>query len=185
MSGFDVWRGKNLELTVVDHSRYGGVERMALWGGTQVRFVGKTVQERMHEFYAGQDVLLAPSLWPVSFGLATREALSAGLWVVASDRGAIGEDVMPEVKGWIVDVATPQAFLAVLSEIDKNPGKYLEAPRAMPLRTAQDQADELLQIYGDVLARPRPPRELYFRRTVDKGQQPPDPKFNLRTHSEH
>src|SRR3712207_2742398 len=59
---------RNLELTVIDHTRYGGAEERTTWGGTPVRFVGKTPQERMHEFYAGQDVLLAPSIWPESFG---------------------------------------------------------------------------------------------------------------------
>ena len=43
----------------------------------------------MAHFYAEQDVLIAPSIWPESFGLVTREALSAGLWVIASDAGAL------------------------------------------------------------------------------------------------
>ena len=43
----------------------------------------------MSHFYSEQDVLVAPSIWPESFGLVTREALSAGLWVIASDAGAL------------------------------------------------------------------------------------------------
>jgi glycosyltransferase involved in cell wall biosynthesis len=137
-------------------------------GATPVRIVGKTLQEDMHEFYARHDVLLAPSLWPEPFGLVTREALSAGLWVLASDRGAIGEDVIPGLNGWIVDVTTPKAMLAVLAEIDSNPAKYLQSPAAAPLRTANDQAAELFKIYIDVLSRQRAPIQPYVRRTVEE-----------------
>jgi glycosyltransferase involved in cell wall biosynthesis len=146
------------------------------------RYVGKTLPERMSEFYSAQDVLLAPSLWPESFGLVAREALSAGLWVLASDRGAIGEDVTPGINSWIIDVATPQALLSILSEIDTNRSKYLRAPPAMPLHTAQDQAEEVLTIYRDVLAQPLPPKEPYRRRTIEKGLPPPAIKCNLRAH---
>ena len=45
----------------------------------------------MAEFYAGQDGLIAPSIWPESFGLVTREAISAGLWVIAADSGALAD----------------------------------------------------------------------------------------------
>jgi glycosyltransferase involved in cell wall biosynthesis len=48
----------------------------------------------MPKFYSEQDVLLAPSIWPESFGLVTREALSAGLWVIASDTGALAEPIL-------------------------------------------------------------------------------------------
>ena len=88
-------RFPNLELTVVEHRRFGGPVIRTVWGETPVRFVGKTRQEEMHLFYGDQDVLLAPSIWPEPFGLVSREAIAAGLRVVASDRGAIGEEVEP------------------------------------------------------------------------------------------
>ncbi|MBW3558832.1 MAG: glycosyltransferase [Proteobacteria bacterium] len=146
-------RFENLELTVIDHSRYGGPEEHTVWGATPVRFVGKTRQERMQEFYAGQDVLLAPSIWPESFGLVSREALAAGLWVVASDVGAIGEDVTPGVNGWIIDVRDTQALRRVLSEINANPQTYREPPPATVLRTSDEQAQDLLEVYRGLLAR--------------------------------
>lgn len=143
----------NLELTVIDHRRYGGAEETTVWGATPVRFVGKTRQEQMHEFYAGQDVLLAPSIWPESFGLVTREALAAGLWVAASDVGAIGEDVTPGLNGWVIDVSSTAGLLAALAEIDRDPAAYLRSPPPTPLRTADDQARELLALYRAVLDR--------------------------------
>jgi glycosyltransferase involved in cell wall biosynthesis len=122
-----------------------------------VRIVGKTPQEQMAGLYAQHDVLLAPSIWPESYGLVAREALAAGLWVLASDRGAMGEDVVPGVNGWTIDVSTPAALLAALSEIDREPARYLASPPPTRLRTSDEQAADLLRLYAEVLASP-PPR---------------------------
>ena len=85
----------NLEFTVVDHrlttktDEYG-----ASWNGYTVRFIAPVAMDEMNQFYASQDVLVAPSIWPESFGLVTREALSAGLWVIASNSGALAEPLL-------------------------------------------------------------------------------------------
>lgn len=158
--GFDLVRAAfrssrfpNLELTIVDHAATTGLLRTELWGETKVSVVGKTAQEQMNTLYAEHDVLLAPSIWPESYGLVTREALKAGLRVLASDRGAIGEDVTHGVNGWVIDVANIDALVDVLTEINRNSEAYLEPPPPSLLRTAQDQARDLLDLYGEVLAR--------------------------------
>lgn len=145
-------RFPNLELTVVEHERVGGLEYGAVWGETPVRFVGKTRQEDMHLFYGQQDVLVAPSMWPESFGLVSREALAAGLWVIASDRGAIGENVSPGVNGWIIDVGSPAALDAVLTEINADAARYTRSPPPIDAssRTSADQARDLLAIYQEL-----------------------------------
>ena len=167
-TAFKQRRFTNLELTVVDVTRYGGREYCYTWGTTPVRVVGKTLSESMHEYYARHDVLLAPSLWPEAFGLATREALAAGLWVIASDRGGIGEDVVCGVNGWIIDVSTPQGLLDALSQIDAEPTRYLSSPPPTRLRTSEEQADEIVSIYRSVLANPRNPEQPYARSTVSR-----------------
>jgi glycosyltransferase involved in cell wall biosynthesis len=142
----------NLELLVVDHALSGG-EQQTTWGATPVRIVGKTPQEQVHELYAETDVLLAPSIWPESYGLVTREALQAGCWVVASDRGAIGEDVTPGANGFVVDVSTVEGLLDALRTINDDPETYLRSPELRPrLRTAEDQARDVMAIYRRVLA---------------------------------
>ena len=70
-----------LELTVVDSSLEADVEHVMQWGETSVRVIPSIPMAAMAAFYAEQDVLLAPSIWPESYGLVSREALSAGLWV--------------------------------------------------------------------------------------------------------
>jgi glycosyltransferase involved in cell wall biosynthesis len=165
-AAFKQSRFANLDLTVVDETRYGGREYSETWGATPVRIVGKTVSENMHEYYARHDVLLAPSLWPEPFGLVTREALAAGLWVIAGNRGAIGEDVVPGVNGWVIDVSTPRGLLDALSQIDAEPNKYLTSPPPTRLRTSREQADEIVAIYRRVIADPRNSQVPYARTTV-------------------
>ena len=111
-------------LTVIDHAKDEGYLHEEIWGATPVRLIGPLAQADMPEFYARQHVLLAPSLWPESFGLVTREALISGLWVVASDRGAIAEDVTPGINGFVVDVSSPEALTLALAQIDSRPDVY-------------------------------------------------------------
>ena len=151
----------NLELTVIEHDRYGGSVRHEVWGSTHVKFVGKVIQEDMHEFYAAQDVLLAPSMWPEPYGLVSREAIAAGMWVIASDRGAIGEDVIDGENGWVIDVSTPLPLIEALAEINASPHRYVTSPPPVTLRTAADQAKQFTEIYEGILHRgsARPPTE--------------------------
>ncbi len=143
---------QNLSLTVVDHSAGVGVERREVWGTTPVLFVGRCPQDKVHELYGNLDVLLAPSVWPESFGLVTREALACGLWVVASDRGAVGEGVKEGENGFIVHVDTPKYLADALRKIDRDPGHYVSAPRiSSPLRSAAEQADDLADFYRQIL----------------------------------
>ncbi|WP_413992039.1 glycosyltransferase [Labrys okinawensis] len=151
---FKQGRFANLELTIVDHQRYGGPILETRWGDTLVRFVGKTKQEEMHTLYATQDVLLVPSVWPESFGLVSREASAAGMWVLASDRGAIGEGIEHGVNGWVIDVSTLEPLLRTLEAIDANPERYLDSPPQVHLsaRTAEDQATDLIGLYREILS---------------------------------
>ena len=71
----------------------------------------------MSQFYASQDVLIAPSIWPESFGLVTREALSAGLWVIASAAGALADPIRDSAEpvGTIVPPNDLNALVAAIA----------------------------------------------------------------------
>lgn len=141
---------RNLSLTVIDHSLAPGAFRSDVWGETRVRFVGKVSQSKVNQLYATHDVLLAPSVWPESYGLVAREATLCGCFVVASNRGAIGGDVTPG-GGTIVDVGSAEPLQAVLREIDTDPGRYMEMIASrQPLRTSRAQAAELYRLYEEV-----------------------------------
>jgi glycosyltransferase involved in cell wall biosynthesis len=144
-------RFPHLRLTAVDHSRRPGETRTEIWGETEVDIIGPLSQDAMASFYAQHDVLLAPSLWPESFGLVTREALAAGLWVVASNRGAIGEEVIPDVNGFVVDVDTHLPLKQVFAELDSNRDRYSRSPPPSKLRSSDDQARDLMSLYREVV----------------------------------
>jgi len=110
----------------------------------------------MATLYGELDVLVAPSIWPESYGLVTREALAAGLWVVASDRGAIGSDIIEGVNGHLIDVGNAEALSKVLEIIDSNQARYTTRPKFdfVP-RPIREQTDELFRLYQAACANSR------------------------------
>jgi len=147
-------RFDHLEAVVVDHAEPPGFERRLTWGTTPVLIRGGVDQDRMAELYGSLDVLVAPSIWPESYGLVSREALAMGLWVVVSDLGAIGEDVVAGENGYVIDVKDARALTEVLQRIDADPDTYRVSP-ALPFfpRMASEQTDELASLYRDVARR--------------------------------
>jgi glycosyltransferase involved in cell wall biosynthesis len=107
----------NLLLIVINHSLHSGEVHYSKWGETDVEFRAKAKQSEVAKLYAQFDVLLAPSIWPESYGLVTREALQAGLWVIASDRGAIGDCIIEGVNGNIVNVEDHLGLMSALQNL--------------------------------------------------------------------
>ena len=137
----------NLHMLAIDHALDSGTERIGMWGATEVAFRSKVRQSDVGNLYAQVDVLLAPSIWPESYGLVAREALAAGCWVVASDRGAIGSDVPPGA-GFVIDVGTHQALHDVFQEMNDHPERYTRSPSVnVVLREARQQAIALVAEY--------------------------------------
>jgi len=146
-------RFDHLDIVVVDLALPRGQFRQEDWNGTPVTLVPRQPQDAVGALYGQIDVLLAPSIWPESFGLVTREALALGLWVVASDCGAIGQEVVEGENGFIVDVSDHKALVACLARIDADPDRFRAPPRPRPdLRPAEAQARELHAIYQRILA---------------------------------
>ena len=163
---------KHLTLRVVDHSRPKQYVHEEMWGTVPVTVIGKVKQTEVAELYTNFDVLMAPSLWPESFGLATREASFYGCWVVASDQGAIGGDVTEGVDGHIVDVSDLNGLLAVLEKIDREWEHYKHPPaRTGRLRTAVEQGDELAVLYRSLLGETGRRMEVSGRAPATVGQR--------------
>jgi glycosyltransferase involved in cell wall biosynthesis len=147
MNDFD-----HLKLTMMDFSMQPGTRQKKVWGNTPVVLCGAYSQEQVADLYASLDVLLAPSIWPESFGLVAREARSQGLWVVASDRGAVAEGVRPGENGFIIDVADGRALTAILKKLDADVAHYQTPPAKSPEpeRTAADQGREIAELYRKI-----------------------------------
>jgi glycosyltransferase involved in cell wall biosynthesis len=109
--------GEEARFTVVDHRLRADEPAYGVrWGGSKVEFIPPVPMAEMQTFYTSQDVLIAPSIWPESFGLVTREALAAGLWVIASQAGALAEPIEHAVNGLVVQPGSVEELRAALTK---------------------------------------------------------------------
>jgi glycosyltransferase involved in cell wall biosynthesis len=140
---------KNIELLVIDDSKREDYFAKTVWGNAQVTIMGRVAQERVVDLYRKIDVLFAPSICPESFGLVTREAAACGCWVVGSDVGAIGEDIV-EGTGFKI-TPTVATVTSVFEEIDASPEKYKGSPKLSKPRYSSNQVAELVAMFNETL----------------------------------
>ena len=109
----------------------------------------------MPQFYSNIDVLVAPSVWAESFGLITREAVLAGVWVVASNKGGLAEDITPGINGDVFSTDSLNELVSILKKLDKDPRHYQQQrdTAAIQIRTINEQVSELESIYESIIAR--------------------------------
>ena len=140
--------GGGASLTVIDATLPPGQTYTLDWNGTPVRWVPSVPMDAMQVFYAEHDVLLAPSIWPESFGLVTREALSAGLWVVASEIGALADPIRPGLNGSIVPPGDAEALAEILCQLCREHPH----PQSLPDASKTSAIEQLLPLYERLLA---------------------------------
>lgn len=151
---------QNLEAIVVDHAKPHGYERREMWGTVPVTFIGKVPQRLVDQLYSTIDVLVAPSIWPESYGLVTREATAAGCWVIASNMGGIGEDVEPGCTGDVIS-PTEEKLLEIFRRIDSMLQPPIPDDEARKrVRLVDEQVEQLVEIYEDMLTPSR--RDKHF-----------------------
>ncbi len=141
----------NLAALVVDHSKPWNHVAHECWGSVRVTVVGRVPQAEIAQLFGAIDVLFAPSIWPESFGLVTREARAAGVWVVASNLGGIGEDVIAGVNGHLIDPLQSRPLANVLRMIDSQPDHYRMPCPDGAVRLVDDQVNELVDHYDEML----------------------------------
>lgn len=137
----------NIEFLVIDHSKEDGYISKEMWGDVPVTFKGIVKQDSIVKLYTQIDVLFAPSIWPESFGLVTREAASCGCWIVASNLGGIGEDVT-EGSGFVIE-PTVAELEKVLLAIDANKARYKSIAKGKEVHFADKQVEKLVGYYGE------------------------------------
>ncbi len=128
-----------IELVVVDHAAKPGSVQLERWGATDVRIIGKVPHGQAGWLFGQFDVLVALSTWPESFGLVTREALAYGKWIIASNRGAIGEVVIEGENGYRVDVSDQASVIAAFDALQENPSRFTVPPAQSPDLFGLDQ----------------------------------------------
>jgi len=137
---------ESLEFLVVDHSKEESYEYRTKWGRVPVTFIGRVSQEKIVDLYRKIDVLFAPSTWPESFGLVTREAAACRCWVVASAMGGIGEDVIEGKTGYVFD-PTAEKLEELLALLDSSSAKFKGRTPGGVSQVATIQAAKLMIKY--------------------------------------
>lgn len=154
----------NYVLTLTDIQRRLGGSSLheAEWKlGGQVEIVEPYDQARLDAFFEGVDVLLMPSRWKESFGLAVREALARNVWVITTAAGGVVEDVVEGVNGNVLEIGDTQGFRAAIRALLQEPGRLTgyENPARERVRSYDEQARELKALLR-VVARAHPELEL-------------------------
>lgn len=139
---------KNLEFLVVDHSKEESYVSFEKWGNTEVKFIGRQKQEDMIKVYGQIDVLFAPSIWPESFGLVTREASACGCWIVAGNLGGIGEDVIDGKNGFVIE-PTQNAIYKTIKVIDSKYKNYKGIAPKGNVFMVEEQVEILKEFLND------------------------------------
>jgi len=141
-----------LKALVVDHSLQPSESYHTVWGKTEVEFIPKVKQREIPKLYSEMDILLAPSIWPESYGLVTREALQAGVWVIASDRGAIGDCVVEGKNGNLIDVSNCDALKNALIKLaHEGIPKISEELTTLKVKSCEEHIRELVGHYASVM----------------------------------
>ncbi|WP_418135115.1 glycosyltransferase family 4 protein [Psychromonas sp. GE-S-Ul-11] len=137
---------KNIEMLIVDHAKDEGHIEKTFWGKVPVTFIGRVSQTGVTALYQKMDVLFAPSMWPESYGLVTREAAACGCWVVASELGGIGEDVIEGKTGLRIKPDLTGVVKAI-NKIDTSVNKFKQTIEQSNIRLVDKQVEELRELY--------------------------------------
>ena len=131
--------------------------------GRPVRFCGPYRHAQLSAILARHDVLVVPSICEETFSLVTREALQAGLPVIAARRGALPEVIQDGVNGLLFEAGNADDLRRCLERLrtDTRLREQL-APASTPMRDPQAYAQDMEAVYEAVREdksmedRPRP-----------------------------
>ena len=158
-------------------SLYGG--RLAVWNAyadqleadaadLPIRFCGTYAPDELSAILARHDVLVVPSICEETFSLVAREALQAGLPVIAAKRGALPEVIRDGVNGLLFEPENASDLRRCLERLrtDTRLRERL-TPASTPIRDPQAYAQDMEAVYEAV--RDKPP-ELQHGKTWLEGQ---------------
>ena len=145
-------------------SLYGG--RVAAWqayadqleadaADLPVRFCGTYEHNQLGTILARHDVLVVASMCEETFSLVTREALQAGLPVIAARRGALPEVIRDGMNGLLFEPEDADDLRRCLERLrtDTRLREQL-TPAATPIRDPQTYAQDMEAVYETVRAKP-------------------------------
>lgn len=120
---------------------------------SRIHFMGPISNQDLPQALSRMDAFLMPTLADETFSLVVREALLAGLPVIASNRGAIPEIVHDGINGRLLTSGDVNAWAACLRDLIEHPGQ-LESLRPrrddVIVRSFEENAHDHLALYREV-----------------------------------
>lgn len=118
----------------------------------QIVFHGSYQRNDMAQLLRQTDVVVVPSLWPETYNLVAREALMAGVPVVASNIGALSEAVEHGKSGLLFETGNKQKLATVLQQlINDSKLRICLASHERRLKTVTQECGELISIYESLV----------------------------------
>ena len=116
-----------------------------------VHFCGTYTPAQLSAILAQHDVLVVPSIWEETFSLVTREALQAGLPVIAARRGALPEVIQEGVNGLLFEPENADDLRRCLERLrtDTQLREQL-TPASTPIRDPEVYAQDMEAVYEAV-----------------------------------
>ena len=132
---------------------FAGSLRELAGGDPRVHFAGPYAPPELPHILNQMDVLLVPSRWHETFSIVAREAVLAGLPVIAACMGGISDAIADGVNGLLLPPDDLAAWVAAMQRVVENPKLVTEFHRAQVSRQVKSMrahAVELLQIYAQL-----------------------------------
>jgi glycosyltransferase involved in cell wall biosynthesis len=107
-------------------------------------------------FFCGARMVVAPSIWFETFGLAAAEAMAFGVPVIASRLGSLSHLVDDGIDGLLFDPGNSRDLADKVSQLWENPARCRELgcaarEKAKSLWTAKRHVADLARVYEDLL----------------------------------
>ncbi len=157
LEAFNLLRDDSLELRIhgsapVFHDKkdyLGELRKMAENAAGTVRFMGHYDNARVPVLLEDIDILVVPSLWWETFSLTIREAMLAGIPVVASNLGAMREALADSQAGLLFEAGRPRDLARKLKRlIDDERLRLRLSNRRLEVKTLERNAQDYLDVYA-------------------------------------
>jgi glycosyltransferase involved in cell wall biosynthesis len=121
--------------------------------GLPVWFHEAYPHDQLVSILSQHDVLVMPMIWEETFSLLAREALMAGLAVIAARRGALPEVIQDGVSGLLFEPGNAADLRRCLTRLLAEPGLLEQLRVVKPAVKTMDQyAEDIEQVYREICA---------------------------------
>lgn len=125
----------------------------------RIRFMGGYQHARISDILAEIDVVIVPSIWYENAPLTIHEAFLAKTPVIASNIGGMAELIQDEVNGLLFRTGSAHDLCRQMDRIIRQPDLIGQLSANIgPVKTIEENALEIQQIYHDLIAQAGSPR---------------------------